>query len=199
VPPGKPGSAEVRRVLPASGRLVAPEPELHDDAIRLEPLARTLAPAMSWVTEPDRDTARFTYIPTSPDPGFLESWLGRYEEGWVDGTRAGFAARDATGAAVAFAAFVKLDLDAGEGELGYVVAPAARGRGVASRAVGLLTRWGLGELGLHRVELRIDAANAASCRVAERNGYRLDGVLRSVAFKEDRRSDVAVWSRLASD
>jgi RimJ/RimL family protein N-acetyltransferase len=178
---------------------VAPEPELHDEAIRLEPLARALAPAMAWVTEPDRDTARFTYIPTSPDAGFLESWLGRYEEGWADGTRAGFAARDAAGAAVGFAAFVKLDLDAGEGELGYVVAPAARGRGVASRAVGLLTRWGLGELGLHRVELRIDPANAASSRVAERNGYRLEGVLRSVAFKEGRRSDVGVWSRLASD
>jgi RimJ/RimL family protein N-acetyltransferase len=94
---------------------------------------------------------------------------------------------------------VKLDLDGAQGELGYVVAPAARGRGVASRAVGLLTEWGLGELGLHRVELRIDPANAASSRVAERNGYRLEGVLRSVAFKEGLRSDVAVWSRLAGD
>jgi RimJ/RimL family protein N-acetyltransferase len=154
---------------------------------------------MQWVTEPDADTARFTYIPTSPAAGFLESWLGRYEDGWADGSRAGFAARDATGAAVAFAAFVKLDLDGLEGELGYVVAPAARGRGVASRAVSLLTRWGLEKLGLHRIELRIDPANAASTRVAERAGYHQEGILRSVAFKEGRRSDVAVWSRLASD
>jgi RimJ/RimL family protein N-acetyltransferase len=178
-------------------RLTAPE--LHDDAIRLEPLARALAPAMRWVNEPDADTARFTYIPSSPDARFVETWLGRYEDGWGDGSRAGFAVRDAAGEAVGFAAFVKLDLEAAEGELGYVVAPAARGRGVASRAVALLTDWGLHELGLHRVELRIDPANAASRRVAERNGYRLEGVLRSVAFKEGRRSDVAVWSRLASD
>ncbi len=178
---------------------MAPDPELHDDAIRLEPLTRVLVPAMRWVTEPDGDTARFTYIPTSPDDAFLESWLGRYEDGWGEGSRAGFAVRDPGGDAVGFAAFVKLDLDGAEGELGYVVAPAARGRGVASRAVALLTGWGLGALGLHRIELRIDPANAASSRVAERNGYRFEGVLRSVAFKEGLRSDVGIWSRLASD
>ena len=190
-------SHQPRPPLPAGGPLVAPE--LHDDAIRLEPLARALAPAVRWLMEPDADTARFTYIPSSPDGSFLETWLGRYEEGWRDGTRAGFAVRDAAGDAVGFAGFVKLDLAGAEGELGYVVAPAARGRGIASRALGLLTSWGLGELGLHRIELRIDPANAPSHRVAERNGYRLEGVLRSVAFKEGRRSDVAVWSRLASD
>jgi RimJ/RimL family protein N-acetyltransferase len=174
-------------------------PPLHDDEIRLEPLARALVPAMRWLTEHDEDTARFTYIPTRADEAFLETWLGRYEDGWADGSRAGFAVRDAAGDAVGFAAFVKLDLKAREGEVGYVVAPAARGRGVASRAVRLLTGWGLGDLGLQRIELRIDPSNAASSRVAERNGYRLDGVLRSVAFKEGRRSDVAVWSRLAGD
>ena len=180
-------------------RLSAPGPELHDDAVRLEPLTRALVEEMRWVTEPDDDTARFTYIPTTADDGFLESWLGRYEDGWGDGSRAGFAVRDGAGAVVAFAAFVKLDLEAAEGELGYVVAPAARGRGVASRAVGLLTAWGLGELALHRIELRIDPANHASSRVAERAGYRREGVLRSVAFKEGRRTDVAVWSRLRGD
>ena len=65
--------------------------------------------------------------------------------------------------------------------------------------VDLLTRWGFDELGLERLELRIDPANTASKRVAERAGYRLDGVLRSTYFKEGRRADVGVWSRLASD
>jgi RimJ/RimL family protein N-acetyltransferase len=180
-------------------RLSAPEPALHDDAIRLEPLTRALLPAMRWVTEPDVDTARFTQIPSAPDDAFLESWLGRYEDGWADGSRAGFVVRDGGGDAAGFAAFVRLDLAGAEGELGYVMAPAARGRGVASRAVGLLTGWGLDALGLHRIELRIEPVNAASSRVAERNGYRFEGVLRSVAFKEGLRSDVGIWSRLASD
>ena len=65
--------------------------------------------------------------------------------------------------------------------------------------LGLLTRWGFAELGLERIELRIDVENGASERVAERAGYTREGVLRSVAFKEGLRADVAVWSRLRSD
>jgi RimJ/RimL family protein N-acetyltransferase len=94
---------------------------------------------------------------------------------------------------------VRLSLDERQGEIGYVVAPAGRGRGLAARAVMLLTGWGFSELGLERIELRIDPRNVASERVAERAGYRREGTLRSVAFKEDARSDVGVWSRLTSD
>jgi RimJ/RimL family protein N-acetyltransferase len=181
-----------------SRRLTAPD--LRDDTVRLEPLARALAPDMEWVARSDPDSARFTYIPTEPDAGFLERWLGRYEDGWRDGDRAGFAVRTVDGgAAIGFAAFVHLDLEGRQGEIGYVVDPAVRGRGTATRSVMMLTRWGLDGLGLERIELRIDPANTASLRVAERCGYRLEGVLRSVAFKEGLRSDVAVWSRLASD
>jgi RimJ/RimL family protein N-acetyltransferase len=68
---------------------------------------------------------------------------------------------------------------------------------MASRAVSLLTRWGFDELGLQRIELRIDPRNAGSNRVAERTGYTQEGLLRSVAFKEGLRTDVGVWSRLA--
>jgi RimJ/RimL family protein N-acetyltransferase len=49
------------------------------------------------------------------------------------------------------------------------------------------------------VELRIDVGNEPSIRVAERAGYRRDGVLRSLHFKEDVRTDVAVYSLLAGD
>jgi RimJ/RimL family protein N-acetyltransferase len=94
---------------------------------------------------------------------------------------------------------VRLSLEERQGEIGYVVAPAGRGRGLAARAVALLTDWGFGGLDLQRIELRIDPRNAASERVAERAGYRREGTLRSVAFKEGTRSDVGVWSRLAAD
>jgi len=181
-------------------RGLTPVPRLHDDAIALEPLSRRLAPELAWVLAPDADMRRFTLLPTRPDDRFLERWLGRYEEGWSDGSCAGFAARAVPGdAVVAFAGFVRLDLERREGELGYVVDPAARGRGIASRAVSLLTRWGFEELGLERIELRIDPANAASSRVAERAGYRLDGVLRNRYFKEGLRGDEAVWSRVPTD
>ena len=88
---------------------------------------------------------------------------------------------------IGFAAFVQLDLEKEQGEIGYVVDQAARGRGAAGRAVGLLTRWGFSTLGLERIELHIDPANEPSARVARRAGYCLEGTLRSIYFKEVRR------------
>jgi RimJ/RimL family protein N-acetyltransferase len=179
-------------------RLTAPE--LADDAIRLEPLSRRLVPELRWLLAGDPDTDRYTLIPSRPDESFLEAWLGRYEQGWEDGSCAGFAIRDvAGGSAIGFAAFVHLELDKEQGEIGYVVDPAARGRGAARRAVGLLTGWGLGTLGLERIELRIDPANTPSSRVAEGAGYLHEGTLRNTYFKDGLRSDVAVWARLRRD
>ena len=180
-------------------RLSRPEPELADDVVRLEPLSRSLAPEFGWTVAGDPDIAEYTRIPTVPADDFLESWLGRYEQGWEDGSRAGFAVRDADGSTIGFAAFVALSLEEREGEIGYALAPAARGRGAARRSVDLLTRWGFEMLGLQRIELWIDTRNEPSVRVAERCGYRLDGVLRSVHFKEGIRHDFAIWSRLAAD
>jgi RimJ/RimL family protein N-acetyltransferase len=180
-------------------RLEPPEPPLADEKIRLAPMAQSHhAELLSVVGDPD--IQRFTLLPTGADAAFVERWIGRYESGWHDGERAGFVARDIPeGTLLAFAAIVALDLDAREGEIGYLVVPAGRGRGVAGRAVRLLTEWGFDELGLERLELRIDTANTASERVAERSGYRLDGVLRNAHFKEGRRADTGIWSRLRTD
>jgi len=182
-----------------SAGFAPPDPHLTDGRVRLEPLAQRDVPDAVAMAA-DEDTKRFTFLPSDADESWVAGWIARYEEGWPAVDRAGFSIRDAaTGEFAGFAAIVRLDLDARQGELGYVVSPHARGRGAAAAAVGLLTRWGFDELGLERLELRIDTANEASARVAERAGYRLDGVLRSLAFKEGRRVDTAVWSRLRTD
>jgi RimJ/RimL family protein N-acetyltransferase len=155
---------------------------------------------MGWVLDGDPDIARFTLLPSQLGPDFLDRWLGRYEDGWQDGTCAGFAVRAADdGRLIGFAAYVQLSLEAEEGEIGYVIDPAARGHGAATRSVELLTAWGFAALALQRIELHIAPGNAASTRVAERAGYRLDGVLRNTHFKEGLRTDTAIWSRLSTD
>jgi RimJ/RimL family protein N-acetyltransferase len=178
---------------------VRPDPPLADDAVRLEPM-RHEDHAEFLQLVGDEAIEAFTRIPSDADAPWVARWIARYESGWDDGTCAGFTIRDARdSSALGFAAFVQLDLEAREGEIGYLVLPAARGRGIAGRAVLLLTRWGFDELRLERLELRIDVANVASERVAERCGYRRDGVLRNMHFKEGRRADTGVWSRLSTD
>jgi len=77
------------------------------------------------------------------------------------------------------------------GELSYWLAPAARGRGVATRAVRLLVGWAR-KSGVDRVELHAHVDNVGSQRVAERAGFRRDRVQRAARVVKGRTWDV-VW------
>jgi [ribosomal protein S5]-alanine N-acetyltransferase len=62
--------------------------------------------------------------------------------------------------------------EAATGYVGYWLLPAARGRGLATRAVRLLSGLAVDELGIAHVRLRAEATNERSKRVAERSGFR---------------------------
>jgi ribosomal-protein-alanine N-acetyltransferase len=175
-----------------------PRPVLADDAIRLVPLTAAHQSDLDALVQ-DEDVRTYTRVPTEPSPDFVATWLGAYEEGWRDGSRAGFAIESADGEFLGLGLFVRIESEARQGEIGYVISPAVRGRGVATRTLRLLTDWGFAELGLERIELWIDTRNVGSERVAASVGYVREGVLRSYWFKEDIRRDFGVWSRLRSD
>jgi RimJ/RimL family protein N-acetyltransferase len=59
--------------------------------------------------------------------------------------------------------------------IAYSVFPANRGQGIAPRAVQVVSRWALAELGLSRLILEADEGNAASIRVAEKCGFERTG------------------------
>jgi ribosomal-protein-alanine N-acetyltransferase len=79
------------------------------------------------------------------------------------------------------------------------VAAPARRRGAAATALGLVSRWALGTLGLERLELLADPRNRASQRVAERAGYVREGTLRSYQPFKGRRMDAVMFSLLPAD
>ena len=179
--------------------LTPPDPPLQDDVIRLTPLTQAdHADLLELVADPD--VKRYTRVPAQADAAFVTRWIDRYVKGWDDASRAGFGARDQNGGSLlGFAAVVDLDLEGREAELGYAIAPAARGRGVATRSVALMTDWCFAALELIRLELVIDVTNTASEAIARRNGYQLEGVRRSAHVKEGQRADTGVWSRLRDD
>ena len=179
-------------------RLTAPSPPLADEAILLDPLDERHVSGFEHLIE-DPEVVRNTRVPSVRPRGFAQQWLARYIEGWQDGSRAGFAILSPEGSFLGFSGIVDLDLDALQGEIGYVVAKEARGRGVAVRALRLISDWALDGLGLQRVELHIGPENGASVRVAERCGYVREGVLRSLHFKDDLRADTVIYSLLPGD
>jgi RimJ/RimL family protein N-acetyltransferase len=147
----------------------------------------------------DPDVLRFTRLPDPAVPGYSVQWFARYQAAREKGTAETFAAVAPDGAFLGVALAPHIDADAREMELGYMVAPAARGRGVASEMLRQLTSWAFAEGQALRASLLIDVVNVASQRVAVRAGYTLEGVLRSTYFKQGKRSDVQLWSRLPTD
>jgi RimJ/RimL family protein N-acetyltransferase len=147
----------------------------------------------------DPDLLRFTRVPEPVPPGFARTWLQRYEDGRRDATREAFAIVDDGGEFLGLALAVQFDREKRTAELGYVVAPAARGRGVATEALRQLTDWAFAELDMLRLELMISAENGGSKKVAERCGYVREGTLRSLYFKQGVWEDTEIWSRLATD
>jgi RimJ/RimL family protein N-acetyltransferase len=176
-----------------------PVEALTDGVVALVPLSVEHLTGLEEVGN-DPLVQRFTRVPDQFGTQEAARWLGLYEQGWDDGSRAGFAILDtATDAFLGMIAFVVLRLESLEAEVGYIVAPEARGRGVANRALTLLTAWGFETVGLERIELRAELENPASLKVAERCGYVREGTLRGVHLKGIRRGDMALYSRLAAD
>jgi RimJ/RimL family protein N-acetyltransferase len=168
------------------------------DAIRFEPLStRHLEAVVELVHDPE--VRRFTRFPDPPDPGFPARWIARYDAGRADGTLEAVAAVDAHDLFLGVGLVPRIDHDAQEVELGYVVAPEARGRGVARALLTEMTRWSFDEGCALRAELVIDVANVPSQHVAAACGYQLEGVMRSLHVKNGLRADCQLWSRLADD
>jgi RimJ/RimL family protein N-acetyltransferase len=86
-----------------------------------------------------------------------------------------------------------------ECEIGYWAHPEARGRGLMTRAMGLLTRHVVQDPGVARVTAYAAVDNAASRHVIEANGYGQYGVERLGALVRSGRADLALYDVLASE
>lgn len=84
-------------------------------------------------------------------------------------------------------------------EVGYWVAPWARGRGVASQATRALAQWVLCDHGFERVELFAATGNVASQRAAEKAGFVREGVARNAGYVHDGRVDMVLFSLVPAD
>ncbi len=80
-------------------------------------------------------------------------------------------------------------------QFGYWIAPGARGRGYATRAAILLTRW-LFDQGAARVFLTVVAGNEGSVAVARRAGFVYEGTMRAHSIWLGQRYDVLLFAAL---
>jgi RimJ/RimL family protein N-acetyltransferase len=84
-------------------------------------------------------------------------------------------------------------------EVGYWIAPDARGHGYAQEAAHAMAEWAI-ELGAPRVYLVADVRNTGSQHIARKAGFSQEGVLRSyLHYPDGSRGDAALFSRLPGD
>jgi RimJ/RimL family protein N-acetyltransferase len=172
--------------------LPVPVPPLTDGLVTLRPPDESDLPAIEQrITDPE-----------------VVRWFGPSEHSarqnfelnrsrWAEGTCATFSICDPKDNCVGH---VWVDLaGSGRGEVGYWLLPEARGKGLATSSVRLISRWALRELQLARLSLLTEPSNERSQRVAERSGFVKEGVLRSYKEVAGRRVDCVIFSLLPAD
>ncbi|GAA1030357.1 hypothetical protein GCM10009557_22010 [Virgisporangium ochraceum] len=138
----------------------------------------------------------------APEPmdaaGAAERWLAARVDDFASGRGWSFAVVDGDGV-LGNVAVTDISRRHDTGWLSYWTVERARGRGVASAAAGAVAAWAFEEGGLFRLELGHRTDNPASCVVARRAGFLVEGLERQKLRYGDERFDVEVHARLASD
>jgi RimJ/RimL family protein N-acetyltransferase len=106
----------------------------------------------------------------------MAALLARSELDWLVGRTAPFAMVDRASGRFAGSLHLRRSGPPGVGDIGFVVHPAFRGRGYATRALRLVSAWCFEHGGFARLELGAKADNVASQRTAAAAGFRLEGV-----------------------
>jgi RimJ/RimL family protein N-acetyltransferase len=171
---------------------------ISDGEIRLRLLSEADLPVLVDQIQ-DPAIPRWTRIPEEYGPDDAAEWFARQAEGRREGLLLNLVITDGDDAPIGSCGIVELDWNEGRAELGYWLAREARGGGVMTRALGLVTRWVFDSLPVERVQLGIEPDNRASRAVAERAGFTFEGVLRSWFVNKGTRRDAAMYSLLRTD
>ncbi|MEW2062680.1 GNAT family N-acetyltransferase [Streptomyces sp. NPDC007002] len=184
----------------ASGCLAgAPQPVIPvaGDGLLLRPWERADARAFLSAYE-DEETRRWhTHRPMTVAQ--VEEWFDGYRQDWEREKGCHWAVARDSGEVLGRMALRRVDLADGAANAAYWVLPAARGAGVASRALAAVSAWALDGIGFQRLELDHSTRNDASCRVATRAGFRWEGTKRNAAVHDDGRHDMHLHARVRGD
>lgn len=171
-----------------------------DDEVALALLEEQHAPALFGLVDANR--------------AYLRQWLPwldfntrvEHSAAFIKASLAQFAARDGMacgilhrGSLAGVAGLHRIDWANRRTSIGYWIAEAHQGKGLATRACTGLLDHAFGELGLHHVEIACATGNARSRAIPARLGFVHEGTLRQREWLYDHFVDHAVYGILASE
>jgi RimJ/RimL family protein N-acetyltransferase len=175
--------------------LLPPDPPLDDEVVRLRPWTDDDVDQLVAACQ-DTEIQRFIPIPRPYGRDEAEAYVARTRRQWQDGSTAAFAIVDPDDPARVLGA-INVAVSGPVGNSGYWVTPEARGRGVARRALRLVTAWAFEQFGLGVVLLEIRPQNAPSIAVAVSAGFHESGAIDVNTVTGEQHG--LIFSRLASD
>ena len=95
--------------------------------------------------------------------------------------------------------FTRFDPDNDAAEIGYVLNPAYRKKGLATEAVMLILRYGFEVLGLNRIEARYMCENLESRAVMDRCGMHFEGIHRGLMKIKGKYEDIGICAITADE
>lgn len=146
------------------------------------------------------ETTRWIALPPGYDLQRAHGFITEYAPGWW--LRRQGAVWVITDPQDRYAAQIDLrvyESDPAMADVGFLTSPHARGRGYMTAALRAVTRFGIEELGLQRVEWKAHVGNDASRRVAEKAGFTIEGILRQGCTARGERFDAWLGSFLPAD
>jgi RimJ/RimL family protein N-acetyltransferase len=191
--------ASIRSVVPAGRMSSSEQPVLRlRGEARLRPWHQEDAPAL---VAAHLDAAVQRWLRATPlTLDEARERISRWQDRWQTEERAVWAiCRHADAEPVGLIGLATSDLAGGSAEVFYWLLPEGRGAGVMAASVLRMSRWGMDELGLHRLWLTHSVANSASCRVAQRAGFALEGTMRSALLHSDGWHDEHLHARVQGD
>lgn len=150
-------------------RLALPDPDLNDGDIRLRAWTRPDAPdlAAAWA---DPEIAKWAGVPMRHDEQAAAAWIAGEEERRTRGLALDLVV-EVDGSVAGEVGLVPAEPGPQLVEVGWWTGPAFRGRGVATRAVRLVARWAMSDLGVSTLVARCKLGNPASIAVAQAAGF----------------------------
>ncbi|MGI5274347.1 GNAT family N-acetyltransferase [Nonomuraea sp. CA-218870] len=172
-----------------------PRTELRTGRLLVRPFAEEDVPDLA-ATAADPLTQSMTGVPRNYTQAHARAFIADAERMRLRGEGVAWAVEEEEGGRFAVSVDLR-DVDWGNrtGEIGYMAAPWARGRGYTAEAVTAIGRWLLQEQRFHRLRLRAAVSNPASQRVAEKAGFVREGVERGAL----RGEDLVVYSLVPAD
>ena len=177
-----------------------PSPPLSDGVVALRAFRAEDAPA---IAEACQDAEIGRWIPMIPIPyteADARAFILMTLQAWHDGTSCEFAIVDAATDRYIGSIGLHPGSNPRQRAVGYLVAREARLRGVATRALRLITKWGFENIGIDRLALWTLHGNVASQAVAAKAGFRFEGLARNwMTDREDRPTDAVMFSMTPED